>query len=63
MVTSDKPAIKGYEILEPIGQGAYGVVYRARQPFGDREVALKVILPQFANQPDFIRRFGLPPQV
>ena len=51
------PAVKGYGILEPIGQGAYGIVYRARQPFVDREVALKVILPEYANQPEFIRRF------
>ena len=57
MVTSEKPAVKGYELLEPIGEGAYGIVYRARQPFVDREVALKVILPEFANQPAFIRRF------
>ena len=51
------PAVKGYGILEPIGQGAYGIVYRARHPFIDREVALKIILPEYANQPDFIRRF------
>ena len=57
MVTTDKPAIKGYEILETIGQGAYGVVYRAHQTSVDRAVALKVILPKFANQQDFIRRF------
>ena len=57
MVIQDTPAVKGYEIQEPIGEGAYGVVYRALQPFVDREVALKVILPEFANQPEFIRRF------
>jgi serine/threonine protein kinase len=48
---------KGYEIHESIGQGAFGAVYRAYQPIIDREVAIKVILPQYANQPDFIRRF------
>ena len=57
MVIRDKPAIKGYELLEPIGEGAYGAVYRARQPFVEREVAIKIILPEFANQPEFIRRF------
>ena len=57
MVVQDKPAVKGYEIQEPIGKGAFGVVFRARQPFIDREVALKVILPEYANQPEFIRRF------
>jgi serine/threonine protein kinase len=49
--------IKGYEIQESIGQGAFGAVYRAHQTVVDREVAIKVILPQYANQPDFIRRF------
>lgn len=57
LVTTEKQSIKGYELLEPIGEGAYGVVYRAKQPFVGREVAVKVILPEFANQPDFIRRF------
>ncbi len=34
-----------------------GVVYRAVQPIVEREVAIKIILPAFANHPDFIRRF------
>lgn len=50
-------SIKGYELLERIGEGAHGAVYRARQIFVDREVAVKVILPEFAGRPDFIRRF------
>ncbi len=57
MVIQDNLVVKGYEIQEPIGEGAYGVVYRALQPFVDRAVALKIIHPEFANQPDFIRRF------
>ncbi len=57
MTISSIPAIKGYELIEPIGEGAYGMVYRARQPFVDREVAVKIILPEFANQLQFIRRF------
>ena len=34
-----------------------GVVYLAVQPLVEREVAIKIILPQYANHPDFIRRF------
>ena len=49
--------IKGYELGERLGGGAYGAVYRATQPQVGREVAIKIILPEFANQPDFIRRF------
>lgn len=50
-------SIKGYELLDLIGEGAFGAVYRAHQPVVDREVAVKIILPEYANRPDFIRRF------
>src|SRR5215211_8931410 len=49
--------VKGYELREQIGEGGYGVVYRAYQPLVGRDVAVKIILPQYANHPDFIRRF------
>jgi WD40 repeat protein len=49
--------IQGYELRERIGQGGFGAVYRAFQPLLNREVALKVIHPHYANHPDFIRRF------
>jgi WD40 repeat protein/serine/threonine protein kinase len=49
--------VKGYEIREQIGKGGFGAVYRAYQAVVGREVAIKVILPLYANQPDFIRRF------
>src|SRR3954470_16110595 len=49
--------VKGYELREKIGEGGYGVVYRAYQPLVGRDVAVKIILPQHANHPDFIRRF------
>jgi serine/threonine protein kinase len=50
-------AIKGYELHELIGAGGFGAVYRAYQPLIKRDVAIKVILPEYANQPDFIRSF------
>ena len=49
--------IKGYELHERIGSGGFGVVHRATQTTVGREVAIKIVLPHFANQPDFIRRF------
>ena len=50
-------AIRGYALAERIGMGGFGSVYRAVQPNVEREVAVKIILPAFANHPDFIRRF------
>jgi WD40 repeat protein/serine/threonine protein kinase len=49
--------IKGYEILSLIDEGGFGAIYRAVQQVVQREVAIKVILPQFANRSAFIRRF------
>jgi serine/threonine protein kinase/DNA-binding XRE family transcriptional regulator len=50
-------AIRGYQLGEKIGAGSFGAVYRGVQPLVEREVAIKIILPQYANHPDFIRRF------
>lgn len=55
--------IRGYEIHEEIGAGGFGTVYRALQASIGREVAIKVILPQFASQPNFIRRFDAEAQL
>lgn len=49
--------LKGYELRERLAAGGFGVVYRAYQSSVRRDVAIKVILPTVANQPDFIRRF------
>ena len=37
-----------YELLDEIGRGNMGVVYRARDPVMDRTVAIKVIRPGFS---------------
>src|SRR5919106_1447865 len=50
-------ALRGYRLLEQIGEGSFGIVYRAIQPQVDRDVAVKVVRPRLANEPDFIRRF------
>jgi WD40 repeat protein/serine/threonine protein kinase/DNA-binding winged helix-turn-helix (wHTH) protein len=49
--------LRGYRLLEPIGEGVFGAVHRAFQPQFGREVAVKVIHPRLANDPEFIRRF------
>lgn len=49
--------IKGYQLGARISEGGFGAVYRAYQPIVEREVAIKVILREYASQPQFIRRF------
>ena len=44
--------IRGYDLMARLGEGAYGAVYRAYQPQVGREVAIKIILPRYASQPD-----------
>jgi len=46
-----------YEILNSIGAGGMGEVYRARDHRLERDVAIKVLPEQFANDRDALNRF------
>ncbi|MBI3411707.1 MAG: serine/threonine protein kinase [Planctomycetes bacterium] len=49
--------IPGYQLLEKLGQGSMGTVFKARQLSMNRLVAVKVLLPRLAANPEFIERF------
>ncbi len=51
------PVIEGYEVLEELGRGGMGVVYKARDLRLNRLTALKVIRKERLSNPDAVRRF------
>ncbi len=51
------PEIPGYEIVRILGEGGMGVVYEARQVAVNRTVAIKVLKPAVAAEPEFRERF------
>ena len=46
-----------YELIDEIGRGGFGMVYRAKQLNMDREVAVKLLPPNFMSIPDVVERF------
>ncbi len=46
-----------YEILNLLGAGGMGEVYRAADPKLGRDVAIKVVTPEFARDPERLARF------
>ena len=48
--------IPGYQLLEKLGQGAMGTVYKARQVSMNRLVAVKVLHPRLVANPEFLQR-------
>ena len=46
-----------YHILELLGEGGMGAVYKARDNELDRIIALKVIRPELASNPEILQRF------
>ena len=48
-----------YKILDRLGAGGMGAVYRAEHVLLGSPVAVKVLLPKFAHDPEWVRRFLL----
>ena len=49
--------IPGYQMIQKLGKGSMGVVYKAKQLSVDRVVAIKILLDPLAQNKEFIKRF------
>ena len=59
LTSSDRLALMPrYDVLEEVGRGGMGIVYRAHHKTLDREVAIKITLPK-ASTARFLREAGL----
>ncbi len=47
-----------FQILQKIGSGGMGAVYKASQPQMNRMVGVKILHPKLANRKDLVSRFG-----
>ena len=52
------PALDGFLVHERIGQGGMGEVFRCTRVSDNKPVAVKILTPQMAAVPDYVRRFG-----
>ena len=55
--TAPLPEIRGYQVVEALGAGGMGMVYRAVQVSTGREVALKILKNSVVGSPNAVARF------
>ena len=56
-MSTSYPSLGKYKIIEEIGRGGMGAVYKGYDPFLNRTVAIKLLAPHLVWEKDFIERF------
>ncbi len=56
-IAEARPTVPGYELLELLGKGGMGEVWRAKQTSLSRQVAVKILPSKFASDREFVARF------
>ena len=49
--------LRDFHLVDKLGEGAVGIVYKAHQLSLDQDVALKILAPQYTDSPQFVSRF------
>src|ERR1700730_612264 len=57
MATNVPKKLGKYDVLDVVGRGGMGVVYKGIDPGIGRLVAIKMMTAGFANDPDLLKRF------
>ncbi len=59
MALADIGSVLGgrYRLVELLGQGGMATIYRARDSQLERDVAVKLLRPEYGRDPDFLSRF------
>src|SRR5438093_12993610 len=63
MAVTTGTRLGSYEVLALLGRGGMGEVYRAHDTKLNRDVALKILPPEFTHDPDRVARFRREAQV
>jgi serine/threonine protein kinase len=57
MASETGQRVGDYEVLALLGSGGMGRVYKVRSVISNREEAMKILLPDFASEPELAARF------